>query len=250
MDAAGRQQSAVCERCGGTVQVVAALTEPGAIRKYLQGVGLPTRAPPIAPAGRQPQQELSTTPPRLPEAVTADLKSTAGGRGSCAPQDGRQVPAVARRLIFTIDAIDHTQPGSQAHCGENNCSSAQYRPACCLDSITNTPFILTNREACQSLGIRHTRTKPVTHGPKVSSNACRARSFTSTGVRPFAGDTSLLVRSSTGLCNGTLLSITTIGRIKGTVREAGYHLTSSGESLTASPNRETEVSTPFRIWTA
>ena len=70
------------------------------------------------------------------------------------------MPAVARRLIFTIDAIDHTQPGSQAHCGENNCSSAQYRPACCLDSITNTPFILTNREACQSLGIRHTRTKP------------------------------------------------------------------------------------------
>jgi hypothetical protein len=43
----------VCERCSGTVKVVAALTEPGAIQKYLPGVGLP------------------------------------------APQDGRQVPAVA-----------------------------------------------------------------------------------------------------------------------------------------------------------
>ena len=48
----------VCERCGGTVKVVAALTEPGAIRKYLPGVGLPTRAPPMVPAGRQPQQEF------------------------------------------------------------------------------------------------------------------------------------------------------------------------------------------------
>ena len=48
----------VCERCGGTVKVVAALTEPGAIRKYLPGVGLPARAPPMAPAGRQPQQEF------------------------------------------------------------------------------------------------------------------------------------------------------------------------------------------------
>ena len=48
----------VCERCGGTVKVVAALTEPGTIRKHLQGVGLPARAPPIAPARRQPQQEF------------------------------------------------------------------------------------------------------------------------------------------------------------------------------------------------
>jgi hypothetical protein len=43
----------VCERCGGTVKVVAALTEPGASRR-------------------------------------------------------------TRRLIFIIDAIDHTQPDSQA----------------------------------------------------------------------------------------------------------------------------------------
>ena len=40
------------------VKVVAALTEPGAIRKYLPGVGLPARAPPMALAGRQPQQEF------------------------------------------------------------------------------------------------------------------------------------------------------------------------------------------------
>ncbi len=50
--------SAYVERCGGTVKVVAALTEPGAIRKYLPGVGLPARAPTMAPAGRQPQQEF------------------------------------------------------------------------------------------------------------------------------------------------------------------------------------------------
>jgi len=50
--------SAYVERCGGTVKVVAALTEPGAIRKYLPGVGLPARAPTMAPAGRRPQQEF------------------------------------------------------------------------------------------------------------------------------------------------------------------------------------------------
>ena len=57
------------------------------------------------------------------------------------------IPAIhpTVQVVVGQDAIDHTQPGSQAHCGENNCSSAQYRPACCLDSIANTPFILTNR---------------------------------------------------------------------------------------------------------
>ena len=114
---------------------------------YLQGIGLPARAPPLArPVGSHNKSSTSTTPPRLPEAVTPDLKSTAGGKGLVCPS-GRSAGASrrTRRLIFTIDAIDHTQPGSQAHCGENNCSSAQYRPACCLDSIANTPFILTNR---------------------------------------------------------------------------------------------------------
>ncbi len=57
------------------------------------------------------------------------------------------MPAVAPgALTFTID---HTQPGSQAHCGENNCSSAQYGPACGLDSIANTPSILTNRQGVE-----------------------------------------------------------------------------------------------------
>ena len=75
------------ERCGGTVKVVAALTEPGAIRKYLQGVGLPARAPPLArPVGSHNKSSTSTTPPRLPEAVTPDLKSTAGGKGLVCPR--------------------------------------------------------------------------------------------------------------------------------------------------------------------
>ena len=48
----------VCEGCGSAVKGVAALTEPGSIRKYPQGVGLPARAPPIAPARRQTQQQF------------------------------------------------------------------------------------------------------------------------------------------------------------------------------------------------
>ena len=38
------------------MKIIAALTEPGAIQRYLDGVGLPSRAPPIAPA--QPHRQL------------------------------------------------------------------------------------------------------------------------------------------------------------------------------------------------
>lgn len=39
-----------CPACGGRMRIVAALTEPASIRSYLEGVGLPARPPPIAPA--------------------------------------------------------------------------------------------------------------------------------------------------------------------------------------------------------
>ena len=48
----------VCERYGGHVKIVAALTDPRSIRRYLEGVGLPARAPPIAAARPHPQQEF------------------------------------------------------------------------------------------------------------------------------------------------------------------------------------------------
>ena len=45
-------------RCGGQVKIVAAVTEPGSIRTYLEGIGLPARAPPIAAARPDPQREF------------------------------------------------------------------------------------------------------------------------------------------------------------------------------------------------
>ena len=48
----------VCPACGGPMKIVAALTEPRSIQRYLEGVGLPSRAPPIAPARPHPQTEL------------------------------------------------------------------------------------------------------------------------------------------------------------------------------------------------
>ena len=48
----------VCPGCGGHMKIVAALTEPRSIQRYLEGVGLPSRAPPITPARPQPQSEL------------------------------------------------------------------------------------------------------------------------------------------------------------------------------------------------
>jgi putative transposase len=48
----------VCPRCGGTMRLVAALTDPHSIRTYLTGVGLPADPPTISPARPPPQQEL------------------------------------------------------------------------------------------------------------------------------------------------------------------------------------------------
>ncbi len=48
----------VCDQCGGRVKIVAAVTDTGSIRKYLEGVGLPARAPPIAPPRPHPQHEF------------------------------------------------------------------------------------------------------------------------------------------------------------------------------------------------
>ena len=39
-----------CDVCAGLMKVTAALTESAAIRKYLDHVGLPSRAPPICAA--------------------------------------------------------------------------------------------------------------------------------------------------------------------------------------------------------
>jgi len=48
----------VCDGCGGQVKIVAAVTDPGSIRRYLEGDGLPPRAPPIAPPRPHPQREF------------------------------------------------------------------------------------------------------------------------------------------------------------------------------------------------
>ena len=48
----------VCPACGGTMKIVAALTDPASVRAYLEGVGLPARAPPLAAARPNPQHEL------------------------------------------------------------------------------------------------------------------------------------------------------------------------------------------------
>jgi hypothetical protein len=47
-----------CPTCGGRMKIVAAVTDPGSIGRYLKGVGLPSRAPPIAPARPPPQHEF------------------------------------------------------------------------------------------------------------------------------------------------------------------------------------------------
>ena len=45
----------VCPDCSGRMRVIAALTEPASIRRFLQGMGLSWRAPRIAPVRPAPQ---------------------------------------------------------------------------------------------------------------------------------------------------------------------------------------------------
>jgi hypothetical protein len=57
----------VCPACGGHMKMIAALTDGSSVRKYLAGVGLPWRAPPIAPAriDRQLKFDEAASGPRL-----------------------------------------------------------------------------------------------------------------------------------------------------------------------------------------
>ncbi|MFP6644399.1 MAG: transposase [Candidatus Latescibacterota bacterium] len=48
----------VCPRCSGHMTVIAALTESAAIQAFLTAVGLPPRAPPIAPPRLDRQLEF------------------------------------------------------------------------------------------------------------------------------------------------------------------------------------------------
>ena len=48
----------VCPHCGGKMKIIAALTDAASIRAYLDGVGLDSHPPPVAPARPQPQTEF------------------------------------------------------------------------------------------------------------------------------------------------------------------------------------------------
>ncbi len=43
--------------CGGRLRLIAALTDPASVRRYLSGVGLPCQPPPLTPPRPPPQTE-------------------------------------------------------------------------------------------------------------------------------------------------------------------------------------------------
>jgi len=48
----------VCSACQGKMKIIAFITDPVSVQRYLRGEGLPTEAPPIAPARAPPQIEF------------------------------------------------------------------------------------------------------------------------------------------------------------------------------------------------
>ena len=47
-----------CPSCGGKMRIAAAITDPASIKKYLDGVGLPSDLPEIRPARPPPQEHF------------------------------------------------------------------------------------------------------------------------------------------------------------------------------------------------
>ena len=98
-----------CPACGGRMKIVAALTEPRSIQAYLEGVGLPSRGPPIAPA-RPPSAA------RVRNAacsVRRRLKQTA-------PVDGTPEPLTVRAplappIYWAKDRIDRRSARHSTH---------------------------------------------------------------------------------------------------------------------------------------
>ena len=48
----------VCPDCGGPMKIIAFITDPNSVRRYLRGVGLPTEPPAVAAARPPPQAEF------------------------------------------------------------------------------------------------------------------------------------------------------------------------------------------------
>lgn len=48
----------ICPNCHGRMRIVAAITDPASIKRYLEGVGLPSQIPEVKPARPPPQLEL------------------------------------------------------------------------------------------------------------------------------------------------------------------------------------------------
>ena len=55
---AGNPMGRMCPSCSGRMKILTALVKPGSVRAYLDGVGLPSRAPPIAPSRLDRQLEF------------------------------------------------------------------------------------------------------------------------------------------------------------------------------------------------
>jgi hypothetical protein len=51
-----------CPRCGATLRLIAAIEDPAIARRILECIGLPARAPPIAPAASSDTSLRSSEP--------------------------------------------------------------------------------------------------------------------------------------------------------------------------------------------
>jgi hypothetical protein len=116
---ASRQDAYRCE-CGGRMKIVAAVTDPASVRRYLKGVGLPADPPLIAPARASPQIELDFDQRQqrsfwnAPSRVGAELRAGSDSRDSS-----------GQVLTFSATVVANMMPWRHL-CGTDGCHSGRF----------------------------------------------------------------------------------------------------------------------------
>ncbi len=61
----------VCPACGGRLHLIAALTDPVSVRRYMHGVGLPTEPPSLSPLEPHPSRSGTSPPNPILDALSS-----------------------------------------------------------------------------------------------------------------------------------------------------------------------------------
>ena len=140
----------VCPACGGKMKVIASLTDPHAIRTYLDGAGLTSHPPPVAPPRPLPQTQFEFTKPARPAPRRQALHGTSG---HVSPPASRSA-AFRSEITRSVPPLPPHDAPATRHLPLQTLTNAMKhtrQAAADLAPLINSPIILPIR--CWSFGI-------------------------------------------------------------------------------------------------